>query len=98
VPFAGLNESQVKTGSIASLQLGLQYKLTKKAYLTGRFNAALYDFESTGFNNITAENNLLTGYGLTFGYDSPIGPLEFTVMHCDQDSKVRTGLNIGYSF
>ncbi|MFI5218942.1 MAG: patatin-like phospholipase family protein [Bacteroidia bacterium] len=98
VPFAGLNESQVKTGSIASLQLGLQYKLTKKAYLTGRFNAAIYDFESAGFNNITAENNLLTGYGLTFGYDSAIGPLEFTVMHCDQDSKVRTGLNIGYSF
>ncbi len=98
VPFAGLNESQVKTGSIASAQIGLQYKLSKKAFLTGRFNAALYDFESAGSGNITVKNNMLTGYGLTFGYESAIGPLEFTVMHCDQDSKVRTSLNIGFGF
>ena len=98
VPFLGLNESELKTGSIASVQLGLQYKLSKKAYLTGRFNIALYDFQGTGFSNLSAKNNLLTGYGLTCGINSPIGPLEFTVMHCDQDAKVRTNINIGYSF
>jgi hypothetical protein len=80
VPFVGLNESEVKTGSIASAQLGLQYKLSKKAYLTGRFNIALYDCQGTGFNNLSAKSNLLTGYGLTCAIASPIGPLEFTVM------------------
>jgi len=98
VAFVGLNESEVKTGSIASAQLGLQYKLSKKAYLIGRFNAALYDFQGTGFNNLSAKSNLLTGYGITCAISSPIGPLEFTVMHCDQDSKVRTNINIGFSF
>jgi NTE family protein len=98
VSFTGLSESEIKTGSIASVQIGLQYKLAKKALLTGRTNAALYNFYKTGFNSITAKNNLLTGYGLTFGYDSPIGPLEFTVMYCDQDGKVRNNINIGYSF
>ncbi len=94
----GLSESEVKTGSIASAQLALQYKLSKKAYLTGRFNAGLYDFHQVSIDHINADNNLLTGYGLTLGLNSIIGPLEFTVMHCDQDSKVRTNLNIGFSF
>ncbi|MEO6167526.1 MAG: patatin-like phospholipase family protein [Chitinophagales bacterium] len=98
VPFVGLNESELKTGSIAVAQLGLQYKLSKKAYLIGRFNIALYDFQGTGFNNLSAKSNLLTGYGLTCAIKSPIGPLEFTVMHCDQDSKVRTNINIGFGF
>jgi len=97
-PFAGLNVSEIKSGSIASAQFGLQYKLSKKAYVTGRFNAALYNFQGTGFDNITAKNNLLTGYGLTFGYDSVLGPLELTVMYCDQDAMVRNYVNIGYTF
>jgi NTE family protein len=98
VVFAGLNESEVKTGSIASARLALQYKLSKKAYLTGRFNIALYDFQGTGFSNLTAKNNLLTGYGLTCAISSPIGPLEFTLMYCDQDAKLRTNINIGFGF
>ncbi len=59
VTFTGLNEAEVKTGSIGSLQLGLQYKLAKKAFLTGRFNAALYDFHGVDFSNISSNNNLL---------------------------------------
>lgn len=98
VVFVGLNESEVKTGSIATAQLGLQYMLTKKAFLTGRFNAALYDFHDVDFSDFNADNNLLTGYGLTFGLNSAIGPLEFTVMQCDQDAKVRTHVSIGFGF
>jgi len=98
VPFAGLNESEVRTGSIASLQMGLQYKLAKKTFITGRINAALYDFQGAEFSKLTANDNLLTGYGLTFGYNSVIGPLEFTVMYCDQDGKVRNNVNFGFRF
>ncbi len=97
VPFVGLNESEVKTGSIATAQLGLQYKLTKKAFITGRFNAGLYDFHNVDFEDINA-GNWLTGYGITFALNSAIGPLEFTVMQCDQDAKIRTHVNIGFGF
>jgi NTE family protein len=97
IPFVGLNEAEVKTGSIAAAQLGLQYKLTKKAFLIGRFNAALYNFHNVDFSGFT-KKNLLTGYGLTFALNSAIGPLEFTVMQCDQDAKVRTHINIGFGF
>lgn len=98
VTFIGLNESEVKTGSIASAQFGLQYMLTKNAFLKGRFNAGIYDFQGKGLENINTSENLLTGYGLTFSFNSAVGPLEFTVMHCDQDSKVRTNINIGFAF
>ena len=95
IPFVGLNESEIKTGSIAALQLGLQYALAKKAFITGRANAALYDFYD---KPLDAKNNFLSGYGLSFGYSSVLGPIEFTAMYCDQDKKVRTNINIGFTF
>jgi NTE family protein len=97
VPFVGLNESEVKTGSIVSGQLGLQYKLTKKAFITARYNMALYDIHGVDYSD-WSKDNLLTGYGLSFSLNSAIGPLEFTVMQCDQDAKVRTHVNIGFGF
>ena len=33
IPFAGLNESEVKTGSLVSVQLAIQYQLAKKIFL-----------------------------------------------------------------
>ena len=97
IPFAGLGESEIKTGSIAAIKFSLQYALSKNNYLTGRINAALYDFQNTE-RSITAANNLITGYGLTYGYDSAIGPIEFSAMYCDQDGIVRYSMNLGFSF
>ena len=98
ISFVGLNVSEIRTASIASLCFGLQYKLAKKAYLTGRINGALYNFQGSELQYLTTKNNMLTGYGLTFGYDSPIGPLEFTLMFCDQDGKLHNFINIGFAF
>jgi NTE family protein len=96
IPFTGLEESEVKTGSIAAVRLALQYALSKNNYLTGTFNTAIYDFHANG--NIRVKDNLLTGYGLTYGYYSAIGPIEITVMYSDQDGKVRYNLNLGFGF
>jgi NTE family protein len=98
VSFTGLNVSEIKTGSIASLQFGLQYRLTKRTFLTGHINTALYNFQLTQLDKLTINNNILTGYGLTFGYDSGIGPIELTLMYCDQDATIRNYINIGYTF
>jgi NTE family protein len=98
VPFYGLNDAEIKTGSVASLQLGLQYKLAKSVYLTGRVNLALYNFDNSSSNNLSGGDNFLSGYGLTFGFDSAIGPIEITSMYCDQDGRLRTNLNLGFRF
>jgi NTE family protein len=98
VPFYGLNDTELKTGSVASGQLGLQYKLGKSIYLTGRVNIALYDFHNESFSNLSTSKNFLSGYGLTFGFDSAIGPVEITSMYCDQDGSFRTNVNLGFRF
>jgi NTE family protein len=95
--FAGLSEAEIKTGSISTLQLALQYAMSKKLFLTGRVNGAVYDFYKKDLNEL-GSSNFLSGYGLTMGYDSPLGPIEFTSMYCDQDGKVRSTVNIGYTF
>jgi NTE family protein len=97
VLFKGLNEAEIKTGSIATLDLELQYQLSKSLYLKGAFNAGFYNFHNIDFNALT-NDNLLTGYGITVGYDSALGPIEMTVMYCDQDGMVRSNLNLGYQF
>ncbi len=98
LPFAGLDVSEIKTGSMASLQFGLQYQLSKKSFIIARANAALYNFHGTRPENISAKSNLLSGYGLTYGLSSPIGPIEVTVMYSDQDAKVRNYINLGFTF
>ena len=98
VSFYGLNDAEIKTGSVASLQLGLQYKLAKSVYLTGRVNLALYNFHNQSSNNMSGDDKFLSGYGLTFGFDSAIGPIEVTSMYCDQDGRVRTNINLGFRF
>ena len=93
VSFYGLNDAEVKTGSVASLQLGLQYKLAKSIYLTGRVNLALYNFHNQ-FDNLSAANNFLSGYGLTFGFDSAIGPIEITSMYLRSGRQAENQLKL----
>ncbi|HSB92812.1 MAG TPA: patatin-like phospholipase family protein [Flavitalea sp.] len=98
VQFAGLNESEIKTGSIVTGQLGLQWKVFGSVYITGRVNIALYDFYHRSFNELSAPDNFLSGYSLTAGLTTPLGPIEITGMYCDQDGKIRPNLNLGYRF
>jgi NTE family protein len=98
VVFAGLNEWEVRTGSIATFQLGLQYKLAKMAYVTGRANVGVFDFYRGSDKETETASTFLSGYGLTFGLMTPIGPIEMTTMYCDQDGRLRTHLNIGFRF
>jgi NTE family protein len=98
VSFYGLNDTELKTGSVASALLGLQYRLGKSIYLTGRVNIAVYDFQNHSNETFSATNNFLSGYGVTFGFDSIIGPIEITSMYCDQDGRIRTNINLGFRF
>jgi NTE family protein len=94
IPFMGLDESELKTESTVVLQLALQYNIFKKSFLTATVNGAGI---SNDYVNQTSDD-YISGYGLTFGYDSPIGPIELTGMYCDQDGMVRTNIRLGYIF
>jgi NTE family protein len=99
IPFAGLNHANVGTESIGVFQGGWQYALSKNLYATFRANIALYDFvELDNLSQITADENMLSGYAASAGYDSPIGPLELSIMYSDQTKTFMGYMNLGFHF
>ena len=97
ITFAGLNEYEVKTNSVAVLGVSLQYNPFKNIFATARANVAWYDFtyEVPGAFDT---GNFLSGYALTLGYRSAVGPLQFSGMYNDQSGKFSGYVNIGFHF
>jgi len=96
ITFAGLREGSYYSPSVAAMQIGLRYQLFNNIYLTGKANALFNNFisESFFFHN----PDFLSGYSLTFTYNFALGPLELSVMYCDQWKKVLGYVNIGIPF
>ena len=96
VTFAGLQENSLYTPAMAGFMGGIRYELFNNTFITGRANVLFNNFisRSAFFQN----PNTLTGYSLTFGYNFALGPLEFSVMYCDQSRKLGTYVNIGIPF
>ncbi|HTL06994.1 MAG TPA: hypothetical protein VL307_02010, partial [Chitinophagaceae bacterium] len=96
VLFAGLQEGSLYTPAMAAFQAAYRYELLNNTYLTGRANLLFNNFIS---KSIFFKNpDLLTGYALTFGYNFALGPLEFSLMYCDQSKKLSSYVNIGIPF
>jgi NTE family protein len=99
IPFAGLDHASKNTESIGVLQAGWQYEISHNLYSTVKANAGVYDFSSIeNASELTATKNLLTGYAVTAGYSSPIGPLELSLMYSDQSETFMGYLNLGFHF
>ncbi len=97
VTFAGLNEYEVYTNSVASGLLGVRYNPYKSIYAGLRVNLALIDFAESTPDEWTSDN-LLSGYAATISYNSGIGPIEFSLLYCDQSKSFSGYINVGYHF
>jgi NTE family protein len=95
LPFVGLMEGEVSSSSAATLQMGWQYELARNIFAIPRAGVALYDYIGHVENN---KYNYLSGYGMTMGYSSFMGPVEGSLMYSDQDGRLRVYVNIGFSF
>lgn len=98
VTFAGLNEYQVYTNSIMTGLLGLQYHVIKSVYATMKINFGLYDFAEDKPETWTSADNFLSGYSVTAAYNSGIGPIEFSLLYCDQSKSFEGYLSVGFHF
>lgn len=96
VTFVGLNEGSVNASSIAMLQFGFRYQMYNNLFLIARANGGYYNF--IGSNKSFSNSTLLTGYGLTLGYNFVLGPLEVSAMYSDQSKKVLPYINLGIPF
>ncbi len=96
VTFAGLQEGTIYTPAMASIQGGLRSFLFTGAYLTGRANVLLNNFISK--SEFFSYEDIYTGYGLTFSYNFALGPLDLSLMYCDQTKKLQSYINLGVPF
>ena len=94
--FAGLKEGNLYASDVATFQLGLRYEMFNNTYLIGRSNALISQFINK--KSFFKHPDLLTGYSLTFAYNFALGPLELSVMYCDQSHKLASYINIGIPF
>lgn len=94
LPIVGLREAEITTSSAATLQLSYQYECMRNVYAIPRAGAVLYDF----LGDVSSKYKYMSGYGLTGGYSSFMGPIEASVMYCDQDGRLRMYVNIGFNF
>jgi NTE family protein len=97
ITFAGLNEYQLNTNSIATFMLGLQYNPYNNLYTTVRANVGLYDF-AYAIPEAFDTGKFLSGYSFTVGYSSALGPIQISAMYNDQSSNFSGYVNIGFHF
>ena len=92
--FYGLNQKEIFGSNIQAGQLYLQYQLSTENYLTAVVNAGNI-FDSWA-DNVLSEKYVV-GYGLTYGMNTVLGPLELTVSGSDVHSFLAY-LHIGVKF
>ncbi len=95
LPFTGMQFIQRFGYHAAIVRLRLQYNFYKKLYLTFLFDGGSIEYD---FSSIYEPENYITGYGVTLSYDSFIGPLEFSFMGSNLNSRPLLFLNLGFWF
>lgn len=96
VTFAGLQEGTIYSPAVFTTQGAIRKVLFNNAYITARANILLNNFISE--SRFFEYKDFYSGYALTFSYNFALGPLDLSVMYCDQTKKVQTYINLGIPF
>ena len=95
IPFYGLPFLSTPTSNYLLAGLRFQYRVFSRVYFLANGNAAKI---SQSFKNAFDFNDFIYGYGATIGIDSPIGPLEFSLINGNHLIKWISYINIGFRF
>ena len=95
IPFAGYRFLELfgRTGAMARGEV--YYEFVEKNYLTVLYNLGKLE---TSVESLFSSDILLDGWGVSYGYESPIGPLELTVMGSTNHSNIYTYISLGFWF
>ncbi len=94
-PFTGLHFIQVTGNYVAVGRLKLQYQLAHNHYVTLKTD---FGSISDKFNTIADPAQFILGYGLTYSYNSFVGPIELTMMSSSKSKELQLFINIGFWF
>ena len=97
LPFVGLKEYEAPFSNVANLQLGLRFNLSSKLLLTLKGNVASGNYaEAAVFDDFG--DNAIVGGGLSIGYDSFLGPINFTLGRNSWNNEWQYAINMGHRF
>ncbi|MCK4746747.1 MAG: hypothetical protein KAT15_06930, partial [Bacteroidales bacterium] len=95
LPFAGLDFMERSGRNALVFGLDFQYNFWKSNYLVFRANAATTSHE---LEELFLFNDVFSGFGLTLGNMSLIGPIELTLMRPNFRNEYILYVNIGHYF
>jgi len=93
--FTGVKFGQQRGLYASVLNFKLQYQVAKKHYLILRFDIGS---NVTNYHLLFSPKSFMIGYGLTYSYNSFIGPLEITFMSSNKRQNLQAFINLGYWF
>ena len=95
--FYGLNYQEKQVKDLISLTLGFKHKIVYSLYFNTKFNIATFtENNPLENNNSRLWKNYSKGIGVSISYDSPIGPIEFSVSSDLKHRRPIGSISIGY--
>jgi NTE family protein len=93
VPFAGMEYMERASNHAIVLRTDFQYRFRPNHFFTLKLNTGK---SFNKFDQFSDASSSLAGMGLTYGYASPVGPLEVTLMGSSTSKKPILFVNLGY--
>lgn len=87
--FYGLDSKGIKTKFNALFQLGLKMDINENLFVSSIYNEGFYI-------NLNDEYKSISGYGISVGRNTPLGPLYLNYVRSENDYHIY--LNFGYEF
>lgn len=94
-PFVGFAFTELEGDQVILLRADIRTELFKNNYVYFRSNVASL---SNSIEETLTFQNIYTGFGLGYGWDSFAGPMEFTITLSTNHNDILTYVNLGYWF
>ena len=95
VPFIGLRRMELASSNSFIFRTDIQFELFKNNYLILKPNVGKIVED---INSALTKGRWIKGIGITYSYNSLVGPMEVTFGLSDIETKVRGFINLGYWF
>ncbi|MBN2597203.1 patatin-like phospholipase family protein [Labilibaculum sp.] len=95
MPFVGLERMEMASINSFVFRADFQYELFRNNYLILKTNAGKLVED---VNDALTHGEWIKGIGLTYSYNSLIGPIEISLMYSDKKNGISNYVNLGFWF